>query len=79
MEHPLIGNLADQTLEQLGAKVNELQKKLAIAQSTGNGHLANQVRMALETYYNTYQAKLKQSYSQEAAGSMDFDSKISIQ
>lgn len=75
----MIGDLSEQTLEQLGSKVNELQKKLAIAQSTGNGYLGNQVRMALETYYNAYQAKLKQSYSQENTGSLDFDSKISIQ
>lgn len=79
MEHPLIENLSDQTLEQLGGKVSELQKKLAIAQSTGNGYLSNQVRMALETYHNAYQAKLKQSYSQEHTGNLDFDSKISIQ
>jgi len=27
MEHPLIGSLEEQTLEELGAKINELGKK----------------------------------------------------
>lgn len=78
MEHPLIADISHLTLEELGAKVSELQKKLSIAQRTGNGHLSNQVRMALETYYNRYQFMLQESYKKSGDASVDFDSKIDI-
>jgi hypothetical protein len=48
-----------------------------MAQRTGNGHVANQIRMALETYYNAYQARLAESYK-KAAGDNDFSDKINI-
>lgn len=79
MEHPLIGDISALTTEELGSKVSELQKKLGIAQRTGNGHLSNQIRMALETYYNAYQAKLQESYSKENTSNVDFGNKINIQ
>lgn len=59
MEHPLIPNLDDLSLEQLSEKVSELNKKLGIAYRTGNGHLCNQLRMAIESYQTKYQEKLK--------------------
>jgi hypothetical protein len=78
MEHPLIGPLDELTLEELGAKVNELGKKLGIAARTGNGHLCNQIRMAMENYQNKYQEKLQESYK-KAQGDANFDDKINIQ
>lgn len=59
MEHPLINNLDDLSAEQLQEKISELSKKLSIALRTGNGHLCNQLRMALETFNNKYQEKLR--------------------
>jgi hypothetical protein len=79
MEHPLIGNISDLTLEELSSKVSELQKKLSIVQRSGNGHLANQVRMALESYYNVYQSRLQESYQKDQANGVNFDNKINIQ
>jgi hypothetical protein len=78
MEHPLIGSLEELTLEQLGAKVTELSKKLGIAARTGNGHLCNQIRMAMENYQNMYQTRLQESYK-KAQGDNNFDDKINIQ
>jgi hypothetical protein len=78
MEHPLIGPLDELTLEELGAKVNELGKKLSIAARSGNGHLCNQIRMAMENYQNMYQTKLQDSYK-KAQGDSNFDDKINIQ
>ena len=78
MEHPLIGSLDDLTLEQLSAQINDLTKKLGIAARSGNGHLCNQIRMAMETYQNKYQQRLKESY-QKAQGDSNFDDKINIQ
>lgn len=78
MEHPLIGPLDDLTLEELSARINELTKKLSIATRSGNGHLCNQIRMAMENFQNKYQEKLKESYS-KAQGNTNFDDKINIQ
>ena len=79
MEHPLIGDISSLTVEELGTKVSELQKKLSIAQRSGNGHLSNQIRMALESYYNVYQAKLQESYQKANTTNIDFENKINIQ
>ena len=59
MEHPLISIVDDMTTEQLQEKISELTKKLGIALRTGNGHLCNQLRMALETFNNKYQERLR--------------------
>jgi hypothetical protein len=78
MEHPLIGSLDEQTLEELGNKISELSKKLGIAARTGNGHLCNQIRMAMENYQNMYQTRVQESYK-KAQGDSNFDDKINIQ
>ncbi len=59
MEHPLIDNLDSLSTDQLQEKISELTKKLGIAMRSGNGHLCNQIRMALESYQNKYQEKNK--------------------
>lgn len=77
MEHPLIGSLTHLSLEELGKKVAELTKKLSIAQQTGNQHLCSQLRMAIETYKNTYSQRLQDSYK-KAEKEINFDNKIDI-
>ena len=76
MEHPLIGNLDELTMDELSAKVSDLTNKLNIAVRTGNGHLCNQLRMALESYQNKYQEKLQESYRKQS--NINFDDKIQI-
>jgi Skp family chaperone for outer membrane proteins len=76
MEHPLVGELSHLTTDELSAKISELNKKLSIAARTGNAHLCNQLRMALESYNTKYQEKLQQSYRD---ASNNFDDKINIQ
>lgn len=78
MEHPLIGPLDELTLEELSARINDLSKKLSIAAKSGNGHLCNQIRMAMTNYQNMYQTKLQESY-RKAQGDSNFDDKINIQ
>ena len=79
MEHPLITDVDKLTLEQLSDRVTDLGKKLTIAQRTGNGHLCNQIRMALETFRNRYQTKLEESYKkQEELNNINFDDKITV-
>lgn len=50
MEHPLISSLDNLTQDQVSEKILELNKKLAIATRFGNGHLCQQLRMAIESY-----------------------------
>lgn len=61
MDHPLISNIDSLTTDELSAKVTELNKKLSIAYRLGNHDLCNQIRMAVETYSNKYQQKLRAS------------------
>lgn len=63
MEHPLIGDIDTLSAEQLQEKISELTKKMGIAYRTGNAHLCHQIRMALETYQNKYNEKLRGSGS----------------
>jgi len=74
MEHPLVGDLNHLTQEQLGDKLSDLNKKLSMAMRTGNGHLCNQLRMAIESYNAKYQEKLRASY----ANTESFSDKINI-
>lgn len=73
MEHPLILNIDNLTTDELSSKITELNKKLGIAYRLGNNDLCNQLRMALETYQNKYQEKLKENQSKN-----DFDGMIDI-
>ena len=77
MEHPLIGDLNDLTVDELSSKVNDLQNKLSIATRSGNGHLCNQLRMALESYQNKYREKMEETYRKQSGG-RNFDNKIDI-
>jgi hypothetical protein len=77
MEHPLIGNLEDLTVEDLSKKVTDLNQKLTIAMRSGNGQLCNQIRMALESYQNKYQEKVQSTYRKQIEDS-NFNSKIDI-
>lgn len=74
MEHPLIGDLNHLTEDELSAKLSDLNQKLSIAMRTGNGHLCNQLRMAIASYNAKYQEKLRDSHSSEQS----FSDKINI-
>ena len=78
MEHPFINNLDGLTLEQLGSKISELNKKLGIAMRTGNPYLCDQIRMALASYTNKQQEKMAELYKPKDGEPDSFDSKIDI-
>lgn len=77
MEHPLIGNIDELTLDELTTKISDLNNKLNIVMRTGNGNLCNQIRMAIETYQNKYQEKIRASYKKDG-GDANFGNKINI-
>lgn len=72
MEHPLISNLDSLTVDELSAKITELNKKLTIAYRSGNSYLCDQIRMALESYQTKYFEKLR------GTGGTPFDEVIDI-
>lgn len=74
MEHPLIGDLSHLTQDELGDKITELNKKLSIAMSTGNGLLCDQLRMILESYNTKYRERMQEAY----ANTTSFADKINI-
>jgi hypothetical protein len=77
MEHPLINNVNDLTIDQLQSKITELNKKLNFALRTGNASLVGQLQMALETFNNQYRAKLQEQYEKSNRGP-DFSDRIDI-
>lgn len=79
MEHPLIGNLDELSVDQLSSQISDLSRKLGIATRSGNAHLCNQIRMALESYQNKYQEKLQSDYAKKLAAAKIDTTKIDIQ
>lgn len=59
MEHPLIGDLSELTIEQLQNKISELNKRLAFANKSGNQAMMNQLQMVLSSYNTHYQRKMR--------------------
>ena len=78
MEHPLIGDLDQLTVDELSSRVNDLNRKLAIATRGGNAYLCNQLRMAIETFQNKYQQRVQETYRQHIKDA-NFDDKIKIE
>lgn len=78
MEHPLIGNLDQLTVDELTTIISDLNRKLGIAARSGNAHLCNQIRMALESHTAKYQEKLQASY-QKVVDDSHLKDKIKIQ
>ena len=62
INHPFIGKLDDQTVDDLQTKIAELNKKLNFAYRMGNQALTQQLRMALQNYNDAYQAKIREQY-----------------
>jgi len=77
MEHPFINDLDGLTLEQLGSKITELNKKLGIAMRSGNPYLCDQIRMALNSYVSKQQQKMQELYRPKD-GEDTFEGKIDI-
>lgn len=65
MEHPLISGLDKLTQEQVSEKILDLNKKLSIATRSGNGHLCQQLRMALESYQIRNQQILEEQFKKD--------------
>jgi hypothetical protein len=60
MEHPLVYIDPELNADKLLDRINELNRKLMIATRSGNGHLCNQIRMAIDSYRARYSAIIEQ-------------------
>lgn len=78
MEHPLISNIDNLTAEELQARITDLNKKLSYAIRIGNGNLANQIRMAIDTFNSKYQEKVQAIYDARNKDGKSFADKINI-
>ena len=78
MEHPLINGLDQLTQEQVSEKIAELNKKLAIATRFGNGHLCQQLRMAIESYQTKSKQMLDEQFKKDTDNAAFHFDKIDI-
>lgn len=78
MEHPLISNLDQHSTDELSVIIGDLNRKLGIAMRSGNAHLCNQIRMAIESHNVKYQEKMQATY-QKIADDSALKNKINIQ
>lgn len=79
MEHPLIPSVDSLTIDELGTKISELNKKMGIARRMGNPELIRQIQMAIETHQNKYSEKSAALFNKPRDGkSPDFDQIIDI-
>lgn len=78
MEHPLITDLDDLSMEQLQERITELTRKVGIAHRMGNAQLRHQVQMALETYQNKHRERQQALWKKNDDAGSDFSDRIDI-
>jgi hypothetical protein len=72
MQHPFIGDLSDQSLEDLQGKIQSLTKNLTFAHRSGNQNMVNQISMVLESYKAESAKRLDDMYrKQKVQGSIN--------
>tara|TARA_Y100000389_G_C16990496_1_gene284670 strand:- start:82 stop:315 length:234 start_codon:yes stop_codon:yes gene_type:complete len=59
MEHPLVGQLKDLSLEEIQSKLQEISKKLSFAYRSGNNALSHQLQMVQQSYTEEYNRKMR--------------------
>ena len=78
MEHPLINNIDDLSMEQLQERVTELTRKVGMAHRMGNAQLRHQVQMALETYQNKLRERQQALWRKDDEAGTDFSDRIDV-
>jgi hypothetical protein len=78
MEHPLLNIDPNLSVDELQAKITELNRKMGVAHRSGNAHLVTQIQMAIETFRNRYQQKLQELYDSQNRSGTDYSDKIDI-
>jgi hypothetical protein len=78
MEHPLINNIDDLSMEQLQERITELSRKVGMAHRMGNAQLRHQVQMALETYQNKLRERQQALWKKDDDNGTNFSDRIDI-
>lgn len=78
IEHPLISNIDDLTLEEIQTRISDLTKKLNWASRSGNANLTSQIRLALDTFRSKYSEKQQAIYKEATKNNPTFADKIDI-
>jgi hypothetical protein len=78
MNHPLINNLDDLSIEELQTKISDLSKKLSWSARSGNAQLRMQIQMALDSYMEKYREKQQAIYNAALKNGPDHTDKIDI-
>lgn len=76
MEHPLINDISNLTVEELQTKISDLNKKLAFATQTGNQAMVSQIQLVLGSYNQAYRTKIDAMMPKD--GKNKYSSKIDI-
>ena len=77
MEHPLINDINNLSIDELTTKITDLNRKLSWA-ARNNAQLAGQIRMVLESYHNTLQKKQQELWNKAKKDGHDFQDQINI-
>jgi hypothetical protein len=77
VEHPLVGDISNLNLEQLGEKINLLTRRLNWSRRY-NHHMAGQLSMILEAYQNQYTIKQQELWDREKNNGPDYSDRIDI-
>ena len=78
MEHPLINNIDDLSMEQLQERITELSRIVGMAHRMGNAQLRHQVQLALESYQNKYRERQQALWKKDDDNGTDFSDRIDI-
>lgn len=79
MNHPLTPNVQALSDSDLLKKINELNKRLVWAHTSGNGHVVNQIHMMLDDYKAEQQRRDTERYEKINKGKdKDWDSLIDV-
>lgn len=78
MEHPLINDLGELTVEQLQDRITELNKKLMWSMRMNNAAMAGQLRLAIASFQSAYQQRLQADIAEKNKNQPDHTDKIRI-
>ncbi len=78
MEHPLITDANQLSIDELQTRITDLSRKLGMAHRMQNAGLRHQIQMALETYQAQMQKKQKELWEKTNGNSSDYSDRIDI-
>ena len=78
MQHPLVENIDNLSLEEVMSKLNSLREKQRFVSRTGNADLMRQLLMVIESYEGRYQKLMAESMDQARGNLGDITKKIDI-